>query len=226
MAIVLIGATLAIYLLPIKSWLADSAHLRAQLLSLGIWVYPASVLIVAVLVGCGVPRLLLCGLMGAVLGFWWGLCIVQTGTMLGYYAVFLLTRWGGREWALRRWPALKKWAQIARDHRYLGVIFLRQLPIHGTIINVGLGLSHAKHRHFLIGTAIGTMPEAIPAALVGAGLVKGSLLASTSYIAAAVAGLAVVWIGCGYMMRAMRNSAEGSEMLAEAATLKDLSAQA
>lgn len=221
---VLVGATALAYVLPMRSWLADSGRVRQTLASLGYWTVPVSILIVSALVCCGVPRLLLCALAGMVLGFWWGLVVAQAGALLGYYCVFLFTRWGGRAWALGRWPALQKWANLAHDHGIIGVIFLRQLPIHGTLINFALGLSHAKHRHFLIGTAIGTLPEAIPTTLAGAGLVKASRKVAAGYGVMAVAGLALVWIGCGYLLRAMRNSKAGAEMLAEAANLKNVSA--
>jgi uncharacterized membrane protein YdjX (TVP38/TMEM64 family) len=102
----------------------------------------------------------------------------------------------------------------------MGVILLRQLPIHGSFVNLGLGLSHVKHRHFLLGTLIGSLPEAIPATLAGAGLVKTSMASAASYLATAVAALAAIWIACGVMMRALRNSRAAAELIADADSLK------
>jgi uncharacterized membrane protein YdjX (TVP38/TMEM64 family) len=219
---VLIGAMVLAYFLPIRARLQDPALDRRVILSAGLWIYPASLAIVAILVGCGVPRLLLCAVGGMVLGFWWGFAIVQAGSLLGYYAVFLFIRWGGRDWALRRWPAMRKWANLVQDHGVMGVILLRQLPIHGSFVNLGLGLSHVKHRHFLIGTAIGSLPEAIPATLAGAGLAKASIKTTAGYLGITLVALALIWIICGYILRAMRHSRTGSEVLAEAASLKGI----
>ncbi len=86
-----------------------------------------------------------------------------------------------------------------------GVILARQIPIHGTLINFCLGLSRVKHRHFLIGTAIGMLPEAIPVALVGAGLVKSSLKESAGVLGLAVVAFVLLWMGSAYAFRRLRS---------------------
>ena len=48
----------------------------------------------------------------------------------------------------------------------------RQLPISGLITNLLLGLAPIRHLDFLVGTAIGLLPEAIPFTLVASGAVK------------------------------------------------------
>src|SRR5690349_9768689 len=101
-AAVLIAAVLVVHLTPVRAWLADAHRVRQTLSGLGIWVYPASVFGVAVLVSCGIPRLALCVLGGMFFGFFIGLLVAIAGTLLGHYAVFLFVRWGGREWVLRR----------------------------------------------------------------------------------------------------------------------------
>jgi uncharacterized membrane protein YdjX (TVP38/TMEM64 family) len=220
LAVVLSVAAALSYFLPVRSWLRGSGQAHQIIQAMGIWIYPAGILAFAILVACGVPRLLLGALAGIILSFWGGLLVGQCGTMLGYYAVFLFTRWGGRDWALRRWPPLRKWASVVHEHGTMGVILLRQLPIHGIFINLGLGISHVKHRHFLIGTFIGSLPEAIPATLAGAGLVKGSIKMTTGYLTIALVVLAALWIGCGTMLKAMRKTQAGAEIIEEAAILK------
>jgi len=210
---VLIAAMLAIHFTPVRAWLSDLDRLRDSLRGLGAWVYPVSVLAVALLVGCGVPRLLFCAIGGAVFGFWMGLLITQIGTLLGHYGAFLSMRWGGREWALCRWPKLERWARLVEDQGIAGVILVRQIPVHAMLTNLCLGLSHLKHRQFLIGTAIGILPEAIPATLVGAGLVKSSLKDSIGYIAIAAGAFAVIWIVCARAFGKMRGTAAGAELV-------------
>lgn len=208
----LMAAALVVHLTPIRAWLADAERVRATLTSLGLWVYPVSTFAVAILVACGIPRLLLCAAGGAAFGFWIGLLIVQAGTLLGHYVVFLCIRWAGRDWVLRKWPKLRKWAEIIHEQGIVGVFLVRQLPGHAMLANTCLGLSHVRHHHFLVGTLIGLLPEAIPATLIGAGLVKNSLMDSAGYLALAGAAVAVIWIGCGYVLRQMKNNHSISEV--------------
>ena len=215
---VLAGAFAIVYFSPIRAWLKDVDRLRQAIGELGIWAYPACVLAVALLVACGVPRLVFCAVGGLILGFWWGFLLTTAGTTLGYYAVFLFVRWGGRDWVLHRWPKLRKWADLIHEQGIVGVILVRQLPIHGTLVNLCLGLSHAKHRHFLIGTIIGLIPEAAPITLVGAGLVKTSMSDSAKYLVIAAIAFAIVWIACGYALRVIRSSRATAALAAEIAS--------
>jgi uncharacterized membrane protein YdjX (TVP38/TMEM64 family) len=82
-----------------------------------------------------------------------------------------------------------------------GVVLARQIPLHGTLINLCLGLSRVKHWHFLVGTAIGLLPEAVPVALVGAGLVKGSLTDSAWMIGLGALVMAGLWVGSAWWLR-------------------------
>jgi len=209
----ILAASLAIHLTPVRQWLGDVDRLRAALKDLGAWVYPLSIVTVAILIACGVPRLIFCAIGGAVFGFWVGLLVTQIGTLLGHYAMFLFMRWGGRDWALGRWPKLRRPAELVENQGVMGVILLRQLPVHAALTNLCLGLSHLKHRQFLIGSAIGILPEAIPATLIGAGLVKGSLQGSIGHIAIAAAAIAVIWIVCARALKKMRDTAAGTELV-------------
>jgi uncharacterized membrane protein YdjX (TVP38/TMEM64 family) len=63
---------------------------------------------------------------------------------------------------------------------------VRQLPISGLIINFLLGLSPIRHSHFLIGTAFGILPAAIPFTLVASGMFKLTGRNTPLYMTAAV----------------------------------------
>jgi uncharacterized membrane protein YdjX (TVP38/TMEM64 family) len=184
--------------------------------SAGPWFYPLSILCIALLVGCGVPRLLLCTVAGMALGFWRGMLVGECGTVMGYYGIFLFIRWGGRDWALHRFPKLRKWSDLIQGQGILGVILLRHVPIHGTLTNLGLGLSRIRHRDFLIGTAIGVISEAIPATLVGAGLGKGSTKALGTYLGLAAVVFVILWVTATYAMRALRKRRAGAVIATEA----------
>jgi uncharacterized membrane protein YdjX (TVP38/TMEM64 family) len=215
LGVVLAGALAGVYFSPLRPWLADTERVRRAIGSMGVWAYPACVVLVAVLVACGTPRLLFAAIGPMVLGFWWGLALTQLGALLGYYAVFLFVRWGGREWVMHRWPRLGRWGELLRDQGVGGVILIRQIPMHGTLINLCLGLSGVTHAQFLVGSAIGILPEAIPVSLVGAGLVRGSVRESLPYLVAGVIAFVVLWIACARGLRTLRKTRGGAELISE-----------
>jgi uncharacterized membrane protein YdjX (TVP38/TMEM64 family) len=213
--VVLAGALAVVYFSPIRPWLQDTAAVRRSIAALGPWAYPACILAAAVLVACGTPRLLIAAVGAMVFGFWWGLALTQTGALIGYYAIFLFVRWGGRDWVMHRWPRLRRWADLLKDQGIPGVILIRQIPIHGTLTNLCLGLSGIKHHQFLIGSGLGLLPEAIPIALIGAGLVRGSFKDAVPYLIAAIIVFALVGLICARAFRAMRNTREGAALINE-----------
>jgi uncharacterized membrane protein YdjX (TVP38/TMEM64 family) len=208
---ILAGAMAAVQFSPIRVILQDTQRLRQMLGALGAFAYPACLIVSAILIGCGFPRLVLCAVASMVLGFGWGLFLTQGGALLGYYAVFCFIRWSGGDWITHRRPRLRAIAATIQDQGVIGVILARQIPIHGTLINLCLGLSRVKHRHYLIGTAIGMLPEAVPVALVGAGLVRSSFSESAGVLGLAVIAFILLWIGSAYALRRMRGrSIEGA----------------
>ncbi len=214
---VLVALAVAIHFTPIQAWLADAHHLRRQVRLLGFWKYPVSMMTVAVLVACGVPRLLFCTAAGMVFGFWPGLIVAQIGTLLGSYSAFLVIRWGDRDHALRRFPRLDRLASLVQEQGIVGVILLRQLPMHGTITNLCLGLSAVKHRDYLIGSAIGLLTEAVPATLIGTGMVKGSFKDTVRFIVIAVVAASVIWLVAAWWLRRIRQTRSGATLIKEAA---------
>jgi uncharacterized membrane protein YdjX (TVP38/TMEM64 family) len=88
------------------------------------------------------------------------------------------------------------------------VFAIRQLPISGLIINFLMGLSPIRHCHFLLGTAFGILPEAIPFTLVSSGMVKLTSQNTPLYIAAAVGVLLLVCAALWYF-------SQHSKLLAE-----------
>ncbi len=178
-----------------------------ELANLG-WMGPvAFVFLVAILVAVGVPRLLLCPAAGMAFGFWAGLLLSQAGTVLGYYVVFLFVRWGGRAFVLRHRPQLLRFTERIRHQGIPAVILARQLPVHGLLVNLVLSLSPIRHRDFLIGSAIGLIPEAVPCTLIGTGAAQASLARSAGLMVLAVVGLALAWAGfAAYTARQERRS--------------------
>ena len=215
MGVVLVGLAVAFYFSPIRPWLSDTEAVRRKLAAMGWWAYPACVLGVAVLVACGAPRLLFAAVGAMVLGLWRGLVLTQLGALIGYYGVFCFVRWGGGDWVLQRWPRVGRWAELLRGQGAVGVFLVRQIPIHGTLLNMCLGLSGVKHRHFLIGSAIGLLPEAVPVGLVGAGLAQSSVKQSAAYLGLAFVVFVVVGVICAQALRRWKQTREAAELMKE-----------
>lgn len=208
----LLAAQAVLFFTPLRDVLHRIQEISDRLQAMG-WTAPLLfVPAVAGLVLVGIPRLLLCPIGGMAFGFLPGLLWTQAGTIIGFYLTFLFVRKTGRELFHRRRdgegrPEPKKMARFFEQGGILAVFLVRQMPLAGFYINILLGFSPVKHRDFLVGTLFGILPEAVPATLIGAGLLSVSPQACTRYILIAVAGLVLVWTGLGWYVRTSRSPA-------------------
>ncbi len=205
LAVLLVVLLGTVYLSPLRGYLGRLEELRDTIRGFGLLAPLVLTVGVAVLVALGFPRLLFCVIAGMALGFWWGLLWTQLGTLLGNYALFLVARWGGGEWVRRYVARRSRLASLIHEEGILGVILARQLPVPGMLVNLAFGLLSLRHRHFILGTLIGQLPEAIPFTLIGAGVVKASLAKSAGLVGLAVALAALVWFGLRWFARKRRN---------------------
>jgi uncharacterized membrane protein YdjX (TVP38/TMEM64 family) len=156
--------------------------------------------LVAVLTAVGFPRLLLCVMAGAVFGFLPGLLLGLGGSLVGSYGAFLVARWGGREYLLGKWPKLQQLAAKVGNRGLISVILIRLIPLTSFQISVLLGITTVRHRHFLLGSLLGFLPEAVPATLVGAGAVQSSIAATIQYALLAAMLLVVLGFGLRWLL--------------------------
>jgi len=195
---VLLAALLVVHLTPLKALLSRGHEAVRTFRDLG-WIGPALFMFtVTALVAIGVPRLIFCPIGGLAFGFLGGLLWTQLATLVGSYATFAFVRWGGRPYVVHRWPWLDRYAARVKEHGIVSVILMRQVPVSGLIINVILGLTHVGHAEFLVGTAIGGLPEAIPMTLLGASGAQKSLRSGIAMLLTAIVlvlamTLALVW---------------------------------
>lgn len=223
--IVLLGLTIGlgvVYLTPIRETLRNIETLRNQLLSLG-WMGPVVWMgSVFALVAMGMPRLLFCPIGGLAFGFWYGLLWTQLATLAGYYALFLFVRWGGQGFVLRHWPRIARLKDRLTGHSASLMVFaVRQLPISGLLINFLLGLSPIRHRHFILGTALGILPEAVPFTLVASGLLESTHRSTPFYTLAAVGLFFLISGSVWYFSRQSNLMAELRKKTDEAPSLTE-----
>lgn len=198
----LLAAVMAlIFFSPARHYLTHFRELNDHIQQAGALAPLLFLLTTAVLVSVGVPRLVFCPLSGMAFGFLPGLLIGQVGTLIGYYGLFLFVRWGGRSFVLRHAQKLPGFTRLVRRPGMVSVIIARQLPVHGMLVNILLGLSPVRHRSFLIGTALGLLPEAIPCTLAGSGAVQPSFGHTAAYIALGASILGALWLGFRAYMR-------------------------
>ena len=193
---------LIVYCSPLREYLTHLREISGQIRSLGLFGPAVVTFGVALLVAIGFPRLLMCVIAGMALGFWSGLLWAQLGTLLGNYAIFYFAGHAGRAWAEQYLAKRHRLRGLLREEGTWGVILARQIPIPGLLTNLACGLFSIRPRHFLIGTAIGQLPEAIPCTMIGAGTLEASFGKSAGLIGLAVAVAVVIWAVLRGLLRA------------------------
>ncbi len=157
----------------VREWLGPGGTLSQELRHLDLAAYPIFIAGSGLLIAVGVPRLLFCPVAGAAFGFWQGLVISTTSTMLAYIATFAFVR-GQLADREKPWMLPVRLEFLKRDPGVAGVILTRLIPVPGLIGTLALALSPVRKRTFLAGSLIGLVPEAVPLLLLGAGLLEGS----------------------------------------------------
>ena len=205
--VILLGALLAflalVYFSPLRNYLAHFKQASEDLSKLGPWAPVIFTGGVMILVAAGFPRLLFCVIGGLAFGFYQGFLWSQLGTIGGSYLTFLFVRWGGREFVLHHFPKARLWASFIHRQGVAAVILTRQLPLPGILCNLVLGVLPVRHAHFLLGTMIGVLPEAIPCTLIGSGALRATFAQSAAMVSLAVLLLAAIWMGSGFYLRSL-----------------------
>lgn len=177
-----IGAAIfAVHHSPLRAWIAPSgfAAAREWLAGLGALAPAGFVGLCGLGIGLGLPRLGFAAAGGLAFGGLHGSLLAQIGTIAGCAINFGWARYLAREFAQRhggrRLGALTE--RVARRPIATNV-FLRLIPVGNSLaLNSFLAICPISGRDFLIGTAIGTLPETVAFALFGAGAASGSAIA-------------------------------------------------
>jgi uncharacterized membrane protein YdjX (TVP38/TMEM64 family) len=204
--IILLGVSVGVlltvvYFSPLRHYLGHLREASEQIRGFGPLAPLVLVVAVAVMVGCGFPRTVFCVIAGMALGFWSGLLWAQLGTLIGNYALFLVVRAGARDWAQRVLGQRAVLQAAIRERGMLGVFVARQLPLPGLVVNLACALLPLRHRDFLLGTAMGQLPQAIPCTLIGAGALQASFQRSIGLIGLAVALSILAWASARAVLR-------------------------
>jgi uncharacterized membrane protein YdjX (TVP38/TMEM64 family) len=201
LALIALALFSIVYFSPLHVYLSHWREVSDQIRSFGALGPLVLTLGVALLVGIGFPRLVFCVIAGMAFGFWSGLLWAQLGTLIGNYAVFVVVRAKGRDWAQRFISRRARLQGIVQHQGVLGVVLARQVPLPGMLINLACAFLPITHSNFLLGTLIGQLPQAIPCTLIGAGVLQQSFAKSVSLIGLAVAVAILAWLGLRLALR-------------------------
>lgn len=177
---------------PLYEVLGTPSEVRALLEGYGVlepvWFVPMTLPLI--LLGC--PRLLICTLAGVLHGLWFGVLLSQVATLLGAYGIFAVARAVKVRVPVRVEKALDRYGLRARGRGIAAVFFVRQLPLPGFLMNVGLGSIHVSTPHFLLGSLLGFLPLGVPAVAVGAGMLHPDRTEAWGMLGIAIGALIAV----------------------------------
>lgn len=152
--------------------LADEQHLAALLATRGPLGLLAFFALGAAFTAVGGPRQALALAAGYALGPWRGILLSLVATVAGAALCFGIASLAPRHLLEKRFPR-----QLARLDAFLGpriwlkIVALRFAPVGSNFLTNALaGALHLKPAPFLIGSAIGYLPQTFAFALVGAGM--------------------------------------------------------
>lgn len=195
-----------VYGTSLRSFLDQTELLGNWFKSRGLFGSLAYIAMVTGLICVGVPRLLLCSIGGLIFGFWNGLVLTQLGAMLGSYCIFLMVRHAGWSFGfLRKRPSLDNFQRRIGNGGVMSVFSIRMMPLSGFYSTIMMAMLPIRHRAFLLGTLLGTLPQGIPATLIGSGASQETLQTSIAYIVVAVIGFVAAWILIDMYRRRMRD---------------------
>ena len=122
--------------------------------------------------GIGLPRQVICFLGGYAFGFGHGAALGLLATTVGCIAAFSYARLLGREFVVSRFPRrVKKIDSFLRDNPLTMTLLIRLLPVGSNLVtNLAAGVSGVRGTPFVLGSAIGYVPQTIIFALIGSGI--------------------------------------------------------
>lgn len=148
--------------------------------------------------GLGVPRQLTAFLGGYAFGWFWGTLLATLGTALGCALDFTVARYLGRDFVLARFGRrAAKLDAFLRTGPFRTSLAIRLLPVgHNLLTSVAAGVTSIPARFFILGSAVGYIPQNLVFALFGNGLGSESATGKAISIGVSIALLAAsAWLG-------------------------------
>jgi uncharacterized membrane protein YdjX (TVP38/TMEM64 family) len=146
----------------------------------------------------GVPRQVVAYAAGTGFGLWAGTLLAVAATTLGCAASFAWARLAARAWVQPRLQGRAAGVdRFLAAHPFSVTLMLRLLPVgNNLLLTLAAGVSAVAAGPFLLGSAVGYVPQSLVFALLGAGMQVGQGL-----LLGVAAGLLVVCSAIGLWLR-------------------------
>ncbi|MDY6841619.1 MAG: VTT domain-containing protein [Pseudomonadota bacterium] len=153
-------------------FLADKNQVAGYLRSHGVTGFLAVTLAGATFTGVGAPRQLLAFVFGFALGGINGTLLATLTTVIGAAGCFVFARWLLRGSLARRFShRMQRFDELFKEQTLLKVLMVRMLPVGSNLAtNLVAGCSGIRFLPFIVGSAIGYLPQMLVFALAGAGI--------------------------------------------------------
>lgn len=154
--------------------------------------------VTALSTGMGVPRQLLSFLGGYAFGWFWGALLATLGTAIGCALDFSLARTLGRDFVLSRFGRrVARLDAFLRTDPWRTSLAIRLFPVgHNLTTSVAAGVTSIPATAFILGSALGYVPQNLVFAIFGAGISAQTGLAKVLSIGFSVVLLAAsAWLG-------------------------------
>lgn len=171
LALLVVLAVLA-HFFPIAKWIS---HFVEWVRMLGFWGALLYFLVYVLGTVLFVPGTALTLGSGLLFGVLWGTVLVSLASVSGATLAFLIARYFGREWTLKRIERYPKFAVIDRaigESGFKLVLLMRLQPVFlpFAILNYALGLTRVRLRDYVLASWIGMLPATTLYVYVGTSL--------------------------------------------------------
>lgn len=143
-----------------------------------------SILFVSLLVFFPImPFPIAAGMIGAVFGIVKGSAICLLGAVAGAFIMFMMARYGFREWVQRmmqRYPKVQEYGAYVEKNAFLSILLVRIIPVvPPPAVNILSGVSQVRGTTFCLATLLGKIPSILTFTFAGS-LFANSMLASVA----------------------------------------------
>jgi len=188
----------------LQDWFDGVAHSRWSLLG--------TILAFTVLAFFGVPQFVLIAVTVVAFGPTQGFLFAWLSTIISATVTFWTGRWVGAD-VVRRYAgaAINRISRFVGDNGFWTALIVRVVPSAPFIVvNMALGVSHAKYLHFIAGTGLGIIPKTALVAFAGRGIME--MMAQADWRAGLlVLVAAILWIGLMLWGRRFLKSREAND---------------
>lgn len=214
------GLGLAVYLartLGLGDMLADTKWVSDHVLGEGVLSIFIFLGMGAIFTAVGLPRQVVGFLGGFAFGVVWGTVLSTLGSGLGCALASGYARWGGREFVARKLGhRIGRLDGFLRHKPFKTSLAIRFFPLGSNVLtNLAAGISSIPLLPFILGSALGYIPQNFIFALFGSGMSKDSTEGVALSVSMAVVLFVIsIWIGVA-VVRSYRKEAREAGLVSD-----------